>query len=98
MTREEEIKQKAYEISQRCFPDSQNIWARQNIEAQLVQSACCEIVKWADKTMINKACEWLVSELYHSEDRYGHPNVESRSYVSVEDFINDFKKAMEEQV
>lgn len=47
------------------------------------------------KEVISKACEWIVSELYNSEDRDGYPNVESRSYVSVEDFINEFKKAME---
>ena len=47
------------------------------------------------KEVIMKACEWLMSELYHSKDRDGHPNVESRSYASVEDFINNFKKDME---
>jgi hypothetical protein len=36
----------------------------------------------------------LIAELYQHKDRDGYPNVESRSYVSVEDFINDFKQAM----
>ena len=64
MTREEQIKQKAYEISQKCFPDSQNIWARPNIEAQRVQLACYEMVMWADENpkeglvSIDKICEW----------------------------------------
>ena len=65
MNREEQIKQKAHEISQMCFPDSQNIWARPNIEAQLVQSACCEMVKWADENpkeglvSLDEVCEWI---------------------------------------
>ena len=96
MTREEEIKQKAYEISQRYFPDSQNIWARQNIEAQLVQSACCEIVKWADKAMIDKVCEWLKEQLIDNRDNCGYPVVSTFDTTTVEEFICDFRKAMEE--
>lgn len=40
--------------------------------------------EWADKTMIEKACEWLI----HQEEMIG---------ISFEnDFIERFKKAMEE--
>ena len=85
MTREEEIRQEMSKIAG-THPD----WTKNDC----MRMGFREGAKWADETMIEKACEWLVSELYHSEDRYGHPNVESRSYVSVEDFINEFKKAM----
>ena len=45
--------------------------------------------QWADRTMINKACEWLVNELpkYIFEGRNG------KSYISVA-MVDDFKKAM----
>lgn len=46
--------------------------------------ACIVGAKWADKTMIDKACEWLL----HQEEMIG---------ISFEsDFIERFKKAMEE--
>lgn len=47
------------------------------------------------KDIIDKACGWLEAELYQHKDREGYPNVESRSYTSVRDLIDDFKKAME---
>lgn len=44
---------------------------------------------WADRTMIEKACEWLDNELpkYIFEGRDGKP------YISVA-MVDDFKKAM----
>lgn len=91
MTRGEEINKKAYEISQRCFPDSQNIWARPNIEAQLVQSACCEMAKWADENpkkgliSIDKVCELLKKHII------------MRGYEDVKiEWIEQFRKIMEE--
>ena len=45
---------------------------------------------------IEKACEWLNDEFSQMQDRDGHPNVESRSCISVEELIQDFRKAMEE--
>ena len=49
MTREEQINQKAKELGQKYFPDENNIWARPNYEAQYVESACKEMIEWADK-------------------------------------------------
>ena len=44
--------------------------------------------KWADKTMLEKACEWLEENYY---------NVYQGTWQEIkEQFINDFKKAMEE--
>ena len=101
MTREEQIKQKAHEISQMCFPDSQNIWARPNIEAQRVQSACCEMVRWADENpkeglvSLDRACEWLAlhisSEDIFDDETYLTVNL----YDNMVDFINAFREAME---
>ena len=42
-------------------------------------------VKLADKTMIEKACEWLKDNI---DFEHNYPN-------SKEELINDFKKAME---
>lgn len=52
-----------------------------------------EGAKWADKTMIDKACEWLDNidfemEYHYSDDGY--------TFFNKESFINDFHKAMEE--
>lgn len=48
------------------------------------QIGVCDGVRLADKTMIEKACEWL-SIYYPNIDRMG-----------IDDFIERFKKAMEE--
>ena len=42
MTQEE----KAKELGQKYFPDSANIWARGNVEAHAVESACMEMHEW----------------------------------------------------
>lgn len=60
--------------------------------------------KWADKTMINKACTWLENILYiHTEineDKdFGEMSITNwvtSDYDSVEEFIHRFRKAMEE--
>lgn len=39
MTREEKLKEKAYELGQKNFHDSNNIWARENIEPIYVSYA-----------------------------------------------------------
>ena len=59
MSREEEIRNKAYELGQKYFPNANNVWARANIEAQYVSSACTEMAEWMQKKMIEKACEWI---------------------------------------
>ena len=48
---------------------------------------------WADKTMIEKACEWLEQNAvkYESGTRMGYI-----PFNMIEDMINDFKQAMEE--
>lgn len=85
MTRDEEINNKAKEYGQMLFPDEHNIWARPNREAQAVENACMEMAKWADESMINKACEWIQ---YYILDGLGH-------YI-VGDIIGEFRKEMEE--
>lgn len=43
---QEVVKNKADELGQKYFPDSCNIWARLNVEAQYVSSACIEMNRW----------------------------------------------------
>lgn len=50
-----------------------------------------EAVEWADKTMIEKACEWLKEY----GDDFGVPESES-GRVYVDDLVCEFRKAMEE--
>lgn len=60
--------------------------------------------EWADKTMIDKACEWLSKTLYiHTEaieDKHWNETKTydwvTSDYDSVSDFIDGFRKAMEE--
>lgn len=49
-----------------------------------------DAIKWADKTMIEKACEWLFKNTYKGVD-------DSRVYTTFTytvDMIEDFRKAM----
>lgn len=45
--------------------------------------------EWADRTMVEKACEWLHSALYLDHER----SIEHR-YATLEELLNDFRKAM----
>ena len=75
LTREEEIRQEMSKIAG-THPD----WSKNDCMRMVFR----ECAKWADKTMIEKACKWLL----HQEEMIG---------ISFEnDFIERFKKAMEE--
>ena len=58
--------------------------------------------EWADKTMIEKACEYLRKHMYYTPIFEYDEDEEPVNYVcasccdSVEDFINNFRKSMEE--
>ena len=44
--KEVDLEEKATQLSQKYFPDEENIWARPNIEAHKCKSACIEMVEW----------------------------------------------------
>ena len=44
--KEVDLEEKATQLSQKYFPDAENIWARPNIEAHKCKSACIEMVEW----------------------------------------------------
>ena len=93
MTREEEIRKQALKYGEpEYLLQTPNILGTQGF----IHGA-----KWADKTMIEKACEWLNKTLYiHTEINDTHCGADTidwvtSNYNSVSDFINDFKKEME---
>lgn len=45
---------------------------------------------WADRTMIDKACEWLDCYI----DNYLFIDAENKAGIRWDDFINDFREAM----
>ena len=49
------------------------------------------------KYFLDKACKYLQDDLRETSDRDGYPSVESRSCVSVKEFINSFIKAMTDE-
>ena len=61
-----------------------------------------DAIAWADKTMIEKACEYLRQSLYntpifeHDEDETPVNYVCASCCDSVEEFIENFRRAMEE--
>ena len=85
MTREEQIHNYAYN---NCITEDVD----DNSYSLIVDA-----IKWADETMIEKACEWLEEKLLCAEDYY--PTIEFLSiieYNSLKELINDFRKSMEE--
>ena len=50
-----------------------------------IPSTLFEMAAWADKTMIEKACEWIQKEV-----------LEDYPYIIWPDIVKDFRKAMEE--
>lgn len=72
MTRKEEIAQAFREIDRKYHYDA-------------LAPACLDMAEWADKTMIEKACNWLNN--FYNEER--------NCYLVAED-IESFKRAMEE--
>lgn len=93
MTREEEIR--------KLIDEEMGI---DNYGSSDYQVGVCDGVRLADKTMIEKVCEWLSKTLYiHTEvieDKHWNEiktfDWITSDYDSVGDFINAFKKAMEE--
>lgn len=98
MTREE----KAHSLGQMYFPDDQNIWARPNYEAQLVSEACMKMAEFERERLVEKACEWLKGNMYvehifeYDEDEEPVQYVCASASDSVDEFVNNFRKAMEE--
>lgn len=91
MTREEKIRQASIEYTYRNTPMCIGGGAFSEMVDELNRNKSFEEgAKWADKTMVDKACEWF--EDVDFEMTY----IDSEGLFDKEQLINDFRKAMEE--
>lgn len=60
------------------------------------QVGVCDGVRLADKTMIEKICKYLKTHLYQGEDADFDPIVESINNITLDNFIKDIKRYLEE--
>ena len=72
------------EIEKYCSDNGFPLGACSSI-ASLQAVTAAEAIKWADKTMIDKACEWLEDKLR----MYA-------GYYDTADLVDSFRKVMEE--
>ena len=99
MAGKEEIKEKAEEIAvkhAKTYTVSRNNSHKNNIlfnESSIVEceAAANEMAIWVQKTMIEKACKYIYSNAHVTT--FGDIRLEK---CSITEFIDDFKKAMEE--
>jgi hypothetical protein len=94
MKREEEIRQMANVYTKTIFGESDDF---SDITDAYIYGA-----KWANETIIAKACEWLNKTLYiYTEINHTHCGADTIDWVtsdynSVSDFIDEFLKVLEE--
>lgn len=86
MTREEEIHKAAEEFAFSDKTDTSDFHCAIN---DFYYGA-----KWADETIIEKACEWLKEELMDNRDNFGYPVVSTFDTITLNEFIEEFKKAI----
>ena len=87
-----EINDKALELGLKYFPNEQNIWARENIEAIYCSGACMAMAEWMQKQMIDKASEWIESYLFD----IGFPDDWCRDSATMKSGKQRFLEAMED--
>ena len=97
--------EKAREICGSCPHCTFSCGDRLNCGVEDKYDIAMEMAKWKDEqfakekqALIDKACEWLkdMAWYYHNWEWNGD-TYEKEIVVDVEKFINDFKKAMEEE-
>jgi len=88
MVRKEEIEKKADEISGR-YGNSKVLPTE---EECIVYNTAIEMAKWADKTMIEKACKWLKDDMLNQNAFQGR----LERLEIIDGIIERFKIAMEE--
>jgi hypothetical protein len=88
MTRENDIINAAWDYFQDLDSHHFHLLPHCNSQTDAFEAGA----KWADKTMIEKACKWLEQ---HKED-YNKYDAWRGEYVDFNELITDFKKKMEE--
>lgn len=86
MTRSKEIDKVASTYAIDVVKDTCNPASKRG----LLYAGFVDGAEWADRTMIEKACEWLDCYI----DNYLFIDAENKSGIKWDDFINDFLKAM----
>ena len=89
MTREEEIHNVANTISTNIGKEIDEDYICNDVYDFTIGFECG--AKWADKTMLEKVCEWL-SEIDFDSDYFR----DAEDYFDNDKIIEEFKKAMEE--
>lgn len=92
MTREEQIRQAGIEYTYKDKPMCIGCGIFSEVIDEMNRNhAFEEGAKWADKTMIERACEWLEDNIFD----YPWWDDDAPSFDD-DDIVNDFRKAMEE--
>lgn len=86
MTRDEEIRRAAGNVAIR---DNKGRYAH-GFLIQALREAFVESARWADRTMIERACQWLQENYEDLGIRY------IQGYI-LDDFVEQFKKAMQDE-
>lgn len=90
MIREEEIKYASKDYVN--FLLDKQEYHNENYTEDDIRQAFEEGAKWADKTMLEKACKWLEQ---HQED-YNTYDAWRGDYINFTSLITDFRKAMKD--
>ena len=81
----------------RCTTEPIGGGTEYDTDGELVSyDAAVDAIDIAKKDSIEKACEWLESALYSTHDNCGYKVTASFDSVDKKEFIEDFKKAMED--
>ena len=75
------------------LPDGYGMW----LSAGDVDAVLIKMAKWKEQQMIDKACEWLKNNTVSSTNNVCAYTALSHN-ICKEDFIEEFREAMEEQL
>ena len=90
MTREEQIK-KAWESAFKNIVESIDTErTREEVACIFFELGC----RWADETMIDKACLYLKEALINTRDNFGYAVVASFDTIDLDGFIEEFRKEL----
>ena len=94
MTREEQIRQAGIEYTIKNRPMCIGGGAFSKVADEMNRNrAFEESAKWADKTTIENACEYLRIHLWQNVDDDNDPIVESVHNITLDNFIKEFTKS-----
>ena len=91
MTREKQIEYAMKESVTETIYSSGYGFTRQATD--LLECAWVKGAEWADRTMIDKACEWLKAVFVYMPNESSW-NIQTNDYNSFQEMIEDFRKSM----